>query len=84
MDRTEDNIISEEEEAANDGDRDRNLLDRDCNKELCAVLDEESIDEDLLGFSSKASSNPNSPFQGHKFTRNMFDTRMNPFSSFFY
>ena len=77
MDGTEANIIWEEE-AANDGDSDGDLLYPDSDKELCAVFD-----EDFLGFCRKASSNPNGPFQGHKSTRNMYDTGMNPFSSFF-
>ena len=51
---------------ANDGDSDIDLLYPDSDKELSAVFDEESIDEDFLGFSCKASSNPNSPFQGHQ------------------
>ena len=50
MDGTEDDIIWEEK-AANDGDSDEVLLDPDSDKELCAVFDEESIDEDFLGFS---------------------------------
>ena len=52
---TEDDIIWEEE-AANDGDSDVDsdgkLLYPDLDKELRAVFDEESIDEDFLGFSS--------------------------------
>ena len=52
MDGSEDDIIWEEE-AANDGDsdRDRDFLYPDSDKELRAVFDEESIDEDFLGFS---------------------------------
>ena len=53
MDGIEDDIIWEEE-AANDGDSDvdsnRDLLYTDSDMELCAVFDEESIDEDFLGF----------------------------------
>ena len=82
MGGTEDDIIWEEE-AANDGDSDEDLLYPDSDKELCVFFDEESIDEDFLGFSWKASSNPNGHFQGHKSTRNMYDTGMNLFSSFF-
>ena len=54
MNGTEDDIIWEEE-AANDGDSDvdsnRYLLSPNSDKELRAVSDEESIDEDFLGFS---------------------------------
>ena len=81
MDGTEDDIIWEEE-AANDNDSDRDLLYPDSDKELRGVFDG-SIDLDFLGFIWKASSTPNSPFQGHKSTRNMYDTGMNPFPSFF-
>ena len=52
MDMTEDIII---EDAANDSDgdvdSDRDLLYHDLDKELRAVFDKESIDEDFLGFS---------------------------------
>ena len=52
-DSTEDDIIWEK--AANDGDSDTdsdgNLLQPDSDKELHAVFDEESFDEDFLGFS---------------------------------
>ena len=82
MDGTEDDIIWEE--AANDGDSDMHLLYLDSEKELRALFDEESIDEVFIGFSRKASSNSNGPFQGHKSTINMYDTDMNPFSSFFF
>ena len=82
MDGTDDDIILEDE-AANDGDSDvdsdEDLLHPDLNKELCAIFDEESIDEDFVRFSWKASSNPNGPFQHHKSTINMYDTSMNPF-----
>ena len=44
---TEDNIIWEEE-AANGGDSDVDLLYPDSDKELCAVFDKESIDKDFL------------------------------------
>ena len=50
MDSTEDDIIWEEE-ATNDGDSDGDLLDPDSDKELCAIFEEESIDEDFRGFS---------------------------------
>ena len=50
MDGTEDDIIWEEE-AANEGDGDLDLLHPDSDKELRAVYNEESIDEDFLGFS---------------------------------
>ena len=54
MDGTEDNIILEEV-AANDGDRDVDsdvdLLYPDLDKALHVIFDEESIDEDFLGFS---------------------------------
>ena len=50
MDGTEDDIIWEEE-AANDGDSDGYLLYPDSDRELRAVFDEESIDEDVLVFS---------------------------------
>ena len=82
MDGTEANIIWEEE-AANDGDSDGDLFYPESGKELRAIFDEESIDEDFFGFSWKASSNLNGPFQGHKSTRNMCDSGMNPFSSSF-
>ena len=86
MDGTEDDIIWEE--AANDCDSDvdsdGDLLYPDSDKELCTILDKESIDEDLLKFSWKASSNPNGPFQGYKSTMNMYDTGKNPFSTFFW
>jgi len=49
MDGTEDIIW--EEEAANDGESNMDLLYLDLDKELRAVFDEESIDEDFLGFS---------------------------------
>ena len=49
MDGTDDDIIWEEE-AANDGDSDGDLLYPDSDKELRAVFDKESIDEDFLGF----------------------------------
>ena len=80
MDGTDDIIWKEE--AANDSDSDGDLLYPDSDKLWLAVFDEESIDEDFLGFSWKASLNPNGPFQGHKSTINMYDTGMNPFSSF--
>jgi len=79
MDGTEDDVW---EEAANDGDSDVDFIYPELDKELHAVF-EESIDEDFLRFSWNASSNPNVPFQGHRSTRNMYDTGMNPFSSFF-
>ena len=60
MDGTEDDIIWEEE-AANDGDSNGDLLYPDSDKELRAVFNEESIDEDFLGFSCKASSAPSVP-----------------------
>ena len=82
MDGTEDDIICEEEANPN-GDNDGDLLYLDLDKELRAIFDEESIEEDFFEFSWKASSNPNVPFQGHKSTRNMYDTGINPFSSFF-
>ena len=51
---TEDDIICEEQ-VTNDGDSDvdsdANLIYPDSDKELCAVFDMESIDEDFLGFS---------------------------------
>ena len=50
MDGTEDDIILEEE-AANDMYSDVDLLYPDSDKELSAVFDEESIDEDFLRFS---------------------------------
>ena len=50
MDGTEDNNIWEEE-AANDGDSDVDSLYPESDKELRAIFDEESIDEDFLGFS---------------------------------
>ena len=40
-----------EEEAANDGDSNGDLLYPDSDKELRAVFNEESIDEEFLGFS---------------------------------
>ena len=49
MDGTEDDDVWEE--AANDNDSDGDFLNPDSDKELCAVFDEESIDEDFLGFS---------------------------------
>ena len=55
MDGTEYDIIWVEEEAANYGDSDvdsdGDLLCPDSDKELRAIFDEESIDEDFLGFS---------------------------------
>ena len=51
MDSTENDIIWEEE-AANYGDSDGDLLYPDSDKELqCHIFDEECIDEDFLGFS---------------------------------
>ena len=50
MNGTEANIIWEEE-AANDHDSDTGLFFPDSNKELRAVLVEESINEYFLGFS---------------------------------
>ena len=50
MDGTEDDMIWEEA-AASDGDSDVDLLYPDSDKELRAIFDEESIDEDFLGFS---------------------------------
>ena len=47
---TGDDIIWEEE-AANDGDSDEDMLYPDSDKELCAIFNEERIDEDFLGFS---------------------------------
>jgi len=81
MDGTEDDIIWEEE-AANDGDSDGDLLYSDSDKELRAVIDEERIGEDFLRFRWKASSKPNGPFQGYKSKGNVYETGMNPFYFF--
>ena len=60
MDGTEDEIIWEED--ANDGDSDGDLLYPELEKELCAVFDEESIDEDFL----KSFIKPKWPFSGQQ------------------
>ena len=46
-------FFEREEEATNDGDSNGDLFFSDSDKELHAILNEESIDEDFLGLAEK-------------------------------